>query len=252
MGKTKIVVASVVVILFGVIILLFSLLVRKEKSIYEVKEEKVEIVEEEIQKIDTVSLMNKIDDYSLYCNNTNCYIIKDDKKYEAISLYENIYKFDLGIYNVVNNYVLIDEYKNIEVGYLDTVILTKENKILYSLSEQKNINESNDIINLNNGKFIIKNDKYSLIDNKGKILYDNLDQIYYNNLVGYILINNEDIKLYNEKLKQIKFSKYDKIDLDSNTYIVSCDIKNNDYFIYNSDNYSGNNTFIINAFAFMK
>ncbi len=246
MGKTKIVIVSLVIILFGIIISLFTLLIKKEKSIYETKEEKVEIIEEEIKKIDTVSLVNKIDDYSLYCNNDKCYIVKDEKKYEATSLYENIYKFDLGIYNVVNNYVLIGDYKDIEVGFNNTVILTKDNKILYSLNEQKNIIESKDIINLNNGNFIIINDKYILIDNKGKILFDNLDNIFYNKDIGYILINNEDIKLYNEKLKQIKFSKYDKLDLDSNTYIVSCDIKDNNYFIYNSDNYSGINTFIIN------
>ena len=178
----------------------------------------------------------------------------------------NVNNSKLGILNIKEGYVIEPKYDDVSCYYHSdesfyvcdnsyTTIVVEDK--LMSLKTGKIIVEADEINEVNNNFIAKKDNKKILYTSDGKKLLEK-DYIGYISVknendkfddIGYITFENNDMKAYSDDLKEMNL----KIDKDKIYYvtdenrvwtsediIVNVDIKNNDYFKYNGNEYKGN------------
>lgn len=203
------------------------------------------------------------------------------EKYEVIGNLENI-SYDVseisdlyviksengyGIYNNSNGVFIKPKYTDIScIGHtLDshyvctvnsdiTILTDNTGTILISLKDGEKIVSGDKITELPNGKFIVKKDNNEYVYNTrgNELLKSNF--IGYSEYLGYISINNSDFTLYDEEFKKIDLPNIDDeiiISINDNSSLIEgdvinrVDIKDNKYFSYDGQDYSGKKIVIV-------
>ena len=219
----------------------------KYKTVEKKQLSEFKISEEEVENIKTA------DKYDIYMNFLtvsdneikDLYVIQYDNNHNPERGYNGIYNKKEGYiiepyYNDVSCYFHTDEsYRVCENSYTTLIDL----KNLLSLKTGEILVETDGMNEISNGNFIgIKNGKNIVYSSEGKELLK-ADYIGYNNKVGYITIENNELKVYNEKFKSKTLDNLNEINLENaynnwiinNNMIVDVDIKNNEYFEYKGE-----------------
>ena len=219
----------------------------KYKTVEKKQLSEFKISEEEVENIKTA------DKYDIYMNFLtvsdneikDLYVIQYDNNHNPERGYNGIYNKKEGYiiepyYNDVSCYFHTDEsYRVCENSYTTLIDL----KNLLSLKTGEILVETDGMNEISNGNFIgIKNGKNIVYSSEGKELLK-ADYIGYNNKVGYITIENNELKVYNEKFKSKALDNLNEINLENaynnwiinNNMIVDVDIKNNEYFEYKGE-----------------
>ena len=219
----------------------------KYKTVEKKQLSEFKISEEEVENIKTA------DKYDIYMNFLtvsdneikDLYVIQYDNNHNPERGYNGIYNKKEGYiiepyYNDVSCYFHTDEsYRVCENSYTTLIDL----KNLLSLKTGEILVETDGMNEISNGNFIgIKNGKNIVYSSEGKELLK-ADYIGYNNKVGYITIENNELKVYDEKFKSKALDNLNEINLENaynnwiinNNMIVDVDIKNNEYFEYKGE-----------------
>ncbi len=156
-------------------------------------------------------------------------------------------------YDDVSCYGHTDESYRLCKGNNQTLINSSR---LINITTGKLIYESTRMNEISLGKFVARKDnKDVLINNEGKELLK-ADYIGYNEKIGYVVIDNKNVKFYDESLKEKDSIQIDEeifLKGDNNSFwvmrelLINVDIKNNPYFIYNGEEYSGKKLVLIST-----
>ena len=182
----------------------------------------------------------------------------DIKNIYTIAVFnENDCPIYLGIVNEKAGYVIEPHYDDISCDYhsddsyklcdgSDTTLLNGSR--LISIATGELIYDSDMMQSLDNDHFIArKNNQNVLIDSTGKELLK-ATYIGYNGSFGYMTISDNNVKFYNTKMKEIKtpvikeetyLKNDDYVFWSTGQMLVNVDVKNNKYFIYSGNEYSG-------------
>ena len=168
-----------------------------------------------------------------------------------------------GIYNKKEGYIIEPNYTDIScVDHSDEAYTICEKSYttlidgskLISLKNGNVIIDSDRINELSNGNFIAKkDDKDTVYTSEGQKLLE-ASYIGYSKNIGYITIEDSKYTIYNEKFEKISLpSITDEVRIATDNYnmwipgdlLLNVDLKDNDYFEYNDDKYTGEKTVFI-------